>query len=752
MAPQNDLQRARHLERGIENDQSADAGAVENKKKELEETKASQPTLFAYAPALMVALLKDLLDLVGIGSLPAIGTVITICFSLLIFLLLLLTRANHKLIDARFIIKMGVVLLLGSIVEGFAFGLNFLPIETIVILIIYLMDKHFNDEQIEKITAALHLLHKGKGKGRSVKGLANEARKARAEARRTQREAAVSPMAATTRVPSQTPPLSSPSLPLHIQLPMPMMAGQGMAPSQPQRTMSDMHTPFLRKFSKQNSPEERSQAAQEIRGKRKEYFNRKADQDKKQEQKSELEQELEVLGGKIEAYNNGNLFQKINEYLSIRKVKAGLNEKSDLKKSLTEQLAEPEIGRPELDEARQMLRNFYDNEKKKWAEAPYAKEDIAENFSEEHLASLSLEDYALLMKRFPGQIVTHVTRRGVRDHYGMYEHHGGFGEASPDGFKGMLESKRLLSPLGVAISQAETYHDICQFLNHGRETITHRDVVDVDRQPTSIRPLIAGFKQYFDGDPTHRQFNDKAAIHVAVGQVLDGIYGSERGNEIFIAYPSAHIASQYNFLDVRGGVISHAGDSKHNDLYVWAENETTGMNIDAGIVFIPENAQVDAETGSLYRLDSSGKPIEVTTPKDQRESNTFYAEKTDQPIRSHDYWEQYFSQHPESRPSKIVYYNSNMTPTEALWNWKEENGIVDKKTSKTLGFDENAVGLDFQRPGSEASLRHLRQLSIDALIAEYGLLTVAHEFDPNILYKEEEGRQKSLNIMYHGTQ
>ena len=509
---------------------------------------------------------------------------------------------------------------------------------------------------------------------------------------------------------------------------------------------------FLKSFSKEESKPERDQLAQEIREKRRTYFDAKDAIETKEEKKSETLKEIEALRDHVESYNDESFFVKVKDYFAIKKVEALLQGKLDQQSSLEEELSKAVIGRPDLEETRQMISDFYASEKKKWAEAPYSKEDIAENFTEEHLASLSLEDYALLMKRFPGQMVTHVTRRGVRDHYGMFEHSKGFGEVAPDGFKGILESKRLQSPLGVALSQAGSYHDICRFLNSGDELITHRDVVDdenLDRQPTSIRPLIAGFKQYFD-DPTHRQFNDKAAIHVAIEQVLDEIYGSERGNEIFIAYPSAHIASQYEFGNFDNNVISHAGDDKRNDLYVWAENETAGMNIDAGIVFVPDNAQVDPDTGSLYRLDSSGKPIEATIPKDQRESNIFYAEKTDRPIRSHDYWEQYFSQHPESRPSKVVYYDSSMTPTEALWDWKEKNGIVDKKTSETLGFDEHAIGLNTQRPGSEASLRHLRQLSVDALIAEYGLATVAVEFDPTIFDKNQEDQQGSLDDIYHG--
>jgi hypothetical protein len=90
-----------------------------------------------YLPALMVALLKDLLDLVLIGSLPGVGTVVTFVFSLLIFLLLLLSGSSKKYSTS----KKSMILLAGTLTEGMLFGLNFLPIETLTVLAIYIGDK-----------------------------------------------------------------------------------------------------------------------------------------------------------------------------------------------------------------------------------------------------------------------------------------------------------------------------------------------------------------------------------------------------------------------------------------------------------------------------------------------------------------------------------------------------------------------------------------------------------------------------------
>jgi cation transport ATPase len=134
--------------------------ALREKENELHQTKKERATWFSYSSVFLLALLKDSLDLAGIGSLPGVGTIVTICFSILIFLLFFLIKSNSKLLDSRFFIRMGVGMLLGSMVEGFAFGLNFLPLETLTVGIIFFMDRHFSDEAIERIMNTIHFFKK----------------------------------------------------------------------------------------------------------------------------------------------------------------------------------------------------------------------------------------------------------------------------------------------------------------------------------------------------------------------------------------------------------------------------------------------------------------------------------------------------------------------------------------------------------------------------------------------------------------
>ena len=127
------------------------AAEEELAQRKIEEIDKGRPTLFRYSPAIMVATLKDLLDLIGF-SLPVLSFVISAIFGFLIFVLLLLAKTNSSLVEMRFVIRRAVIFICGFIIEAFLFGINFLPIEVLTVLLIYWVDKHFTKEQIEKAT------------------------------------------------------------------------------------------------------------------------------------------------------------------------------------------------------------------------------------------------------------------------------------------------------------------------------------------------------------------------------------------------------------------------------------------------------------------------------------------------------------------------------------------------------------------------------------------------------------------------
>ena len=96
--------------------------------------------------AIMMALLKDISDFVGIGSIPVIGTAVTLITSITLICAMLIcgtplrsVRKNKKTgrdLALKTVQKWGT-LAAGTMFE-LIFGLNFLPIETITAFVIYL--------------------------------------------------------------------------------------------------------------------------------------------------------------------------------------------------------------------------------------------------------------------------------------------------------------------------------------------------------------------------------------------------------------------------------------------------------------------------------------------------------------------------------------------------------------------------------------------------------------------------------------
>jgi len=100
-----------------------------------------KPSLFLYGGVGMIALFKDFLDFILIGSLPGIGTVITLCFSSLIWILLTIFDRSSKGTRRNMQIARGLVVVFFGLVEAMGFGLNFLPIETLMVFVLYMLAK-----------------------------------------------------------------------------------------------------------------------------------------------------------------------------------------------------------------------------------------------------------------------------------------------------------------------------------------------------------------------------------------------------------------------------------------------------------------------------------------------------------------------------------------------------------------------------------------------------------------------------------
>lgn len=523
---------------------------------------------------------------------------------------------------------------------------------------------------------------------------------------------------------------------------------------------------FLKDFSKEHYQQERDSLAREIREKRNENRQRESE---KIERDVDLEKRLEEivhLKDRIADFSENGL-SKIMNYFKIKNLRSELGKKE----SSYDQAEAKEILPPDLEEPRRMVDAFYSSQEKKWAKSEYSKEDIDKYFSEEHLASLSLEEYVLLMKRFPSEMVTHVTRQGIRDHTGHIFHNSGQG-AFHNGFKNMIRDGKLRSPMGVHMVEVVK-----------RETM--EKYLELDRFEDENQAL-----EYFLNKLNPRKqedaggYADAMAIHFAAEEVPDEYYGSERNNEIFIAYPSALVASKYKFF----GQLNKSGGGYWNDQWVWA-NEGEGVDLNAGIFFIPERAQVNKETGSRYEIDERGNPIvnndliaqiseiyqksdfqafsakaiEILggrySEKDRDElekefedkfgvsdvkvkeamvdygflfhnkygkfdeevkkvlqGKGIYFKEAQNAISSKEYWEKYFSENPQQKPSKIVYYEGS--PSNAMYDWKKSNGLVKKSESSEILFPENRVSKDSEE--ATLGIDRFRDLAVEVINDYYG--------------------------------
>ena len=330
----------------------------------------------------------------------------------------------------------------------------------------------------------------------------------------------------------------------------------------------------------------------------------KHEKDELNKESTEALKKLNELKAELEDLSK-NFLTKILGYFKIKKISAdikiGEQSYEQLKTKMDElrgkiidtekmiQYAKEELENIKLNKKmtiEERVEKFQLEKSIEWAEKGYTKKELSENFTEENLAKMNLEEFTFLLQRFPGDFVTHVTRQNIRDHHG-FDHTKNIGERSY-GFEEILKDGRLHSTIGMMLYDEEKEEKIAKYL--GLENCKNRD--DAEDAKTAI---------------TH-SWSNRLAIHCAVGQVGDAYYGSESGNEIFMAFPSALIASQYHFDMTTFNERHTARAGTHNDQWIWI-NENRGININAGLTFIPKDTLVDKNTGSKYELDKNNNPI-----------------------------------------------------------------------------------------------------------------------------------------------
>lgn len=275
-------------------------------------------------------------------------------------------------------------------------------------------------------------------------------------------------------------------------------------------------------------------------------------------------------------------------------------------------------------------------------------ENLKSVFDLQKIKQLNTEAYIDLLRKHPTDMLTHVTRQGFRDHAGTVWHTKGLHEIS-NGFVNLLESGAIKSVLGRDM-EGKTFDD----------TVKKFCGLDGDKDRFSA---CASIRRALESTAFHtNSFADKSSVHFATSVVMDDMYGGEKHNEIFFVLPSVVAGSNYKY----SGRIEDNSHDQNNDVWLYAE-PGKGVEIDTGFCFIPSNARVSPETGSRYNNDGT----DVADP-----------------VSSKEYWESYFAR-TAKKPKHIIYYDSSLTPTEALGAWSKENGIV--TDAKVEELEENNV-------------------------------------------------------------
>lgn len=369
---------------------------------------------------------------------------------------------------------------------------------------------------------------------------------------------------------------------------------------------------LIKKETKERFPELRKEAYNEIKSIRQDYFNKKNDLEerlkKDKNQLKGIKQNVNSYNNQLENHQNyinnasRNWFSRLWNNKKIKNSKEKISEISDEISSERKQrnkykdelqkdkskLSKIE-NHPSYEKQKEVLGNFYNEAKEKWKNLDYTKEEVSRYFSNENLKSLSLDDYVFLLKRFPVHFATHVTRQGIRDHTGHTEHGTGRGKYH-NNFIEILKDKKINSIKNSLMNKGDSKKNIRDILP---EDDSKEEAVNFLREVCFESPYEPGKGSYADIN----------AVHTATDDVADSYYGAERNNEIFFVFPSLNIASQYNFK----GSLKDGTSDMHNDLWIWGKE---GLDINTGVTFIPKNAEVNPKTGSKYKLNKNGEPVE----------------------------------------------------------------------------------------------------------------------------------------------
>lgn len=304
---------------------------------------------------------------------------------------------------------------------------------------------------------------------------------------------------------------------------------------------------------------------------------------------------------------------------------------------------------------------------------PLEKEQKRELLTFDNLAKLTTMEYLNLWKGLNPYYLSHVTRQGYRDHVGMVYHIAGKGEFH-DNFKNIMNSDKKLhsiweSATGKGMSDVGDETAVDRYLQ--QETFLKNGVPeslqDGELDEGALAAALGGMHNIPNQPDGY--WRDRTSVHFMANAIGDKFYGAEDDNEIFFIYPADVLASQCYTTTGLGstedytcqkakGLVPGKEANEHNDYSVMPREN--GIPLDAGLVFLPKNILVNPENGSKYQTYDG--------------ENSVLASVENGGVRAEQYWEQYFTEHPESRPAHIIYYDGS--PERAVRDLLKAEGIV----------------------------------------------------------------------------
>lgn len=327
---------------------------------------------------------------------------------------------------------------------------------------------------------------------------------------------------------------------------------------------------------------------------------------------------------------------------------------------------------------------------------PLEKEQKKELLNFDVLAELSTREYLDLWKGLNPYFLSHVTRQGYRDHTGMIYHTAGLNEFQ-DNFKNIIGSDKKLhsvweSATGRGMSEVGDEVSVDRYIQSDPylQDELGRIPQGEDLSENNLAAALGGGHNILSQPDGY--WRDKTSVHFMGNAVGDEYYGAEEGNEIFFVFPTDVLASQcysnqnlgdtdnYDYQKTRG-LAPHKAANEHNDYYIMPREN--GIPLDAGLVFLPKNTLVNPKNGSKYQTYDT--------------ENSVLASVENNGVRAERYWEQYFTEHPETKPAHIIYYDGS--PENAVRDLLQTEGIVvggagdlnDGSDSYDCGWEENVT-------------------------------------------------------------